>query len=235
MKKVIIFDLYDTVLKDISFDFSNGLNYLYNTFFKSKCSPEAFKAYADTFKPLYDKRKIDNSEICLIKDEVSLYFDKFGVHAPKDLEELDYNIMQQMQKVTLLDKVKYTLEYLHGQGISMYVLSNSIFTGSSNQRLLNDFGIARYFRNVFSSADHGVRKPSPKFYQIAVDKIFADDPSLKVEDILYVGNDYLTDVTGASAMGLKTVWYNVTHAPNHNNIDTIDIDDFVLLTKIVNE
>lgn len=31
--KVVVFDLYDTVLKGIAFDFDNGIAYLHRTFF----------------------------------------------------------------------------------------------------------------------------------------------------------------------------------------------------------
>jgi len=120
---------------------------------------DELKAYAQSFLPLYEKRKTDSVEICLIKDEIPLFFDKFGVSRNLDFEELDYIIMNQMQKVTLLEEVKYTLEELKKQGIVMYILSNSIFTGNSARRLLNDFGILSYFKELFSSADYGIRKP----------------------------------------------------------------------------
>ena len=48
MKKVVLFDLYDTVLKDISFDFSAGIAWLYRTFFSEVCSLEEIMDYAET-------------------------------------------------------------------------------------------------------------------------------------------------------------------------------------------
>lgn len=38
MAKIIVFDLYDTVLKNISFNFDEGLTYLYDNFFSEVCS-----------------------------------------------------------------------------------------------------------------------------------------------------------------------------------------------------
>lgn len=233
LKKVIIFDLYDTVLKDITFDFEAGIMYLYNTFFKEKCSFEELKEYAETFLPLYDKRKVDYIEVCLIKDEVPLFFEKFNVAKPASYEELDYDIMNHMQKVTLLSEVRDTLEELQKQGIKMYILSNSIFTGNSAKRLLHDFGILHCFEKIFSSADYGIRKPSEKFYQIAISEILSEYHEVKKEDILYIGNDYETDAMGATSVGLDTVWYNVNHLPNRNGIDIWDIDDFKQILEIV--
>lgn len=231
--KVVVFDLYDTVLKDISFDFDNGIAYLHRTFFREKCSLAELKSYAESFLPLYSKRKTERTEVCLIRDEVPLFFEKFGVPKPEDFEELDYEIMNQMQKVTLLDEVKYTLEELGKQGIPMYILSNSIFTGRSAMRLLDDFGIGHYFAKLFSSADYKVRKPSSEFYRIVLDEIAKQNPEIKTEEILYVGNDYVTDVIGAISMGLNTVWYNVNHLPNKNGLEITDVDDFREIIKIV--
>lgn len=65
-----------------------------------------------------------------------------------------------------------------------------------------------------------VRKPSPAFYRIVLDEISENNRGIKAEDILYVGNDYATDVMGAASMGLSTVWYNVNHLPNTNGLAT---------------
>lgn len=232
LKKVILFDLYDTVLKDVSFDFSKGIKYLYDNFFGEKCSLTDIIDYAETFLPLYDRRKIDYSEVCLIRDEVPHFFDKFDVLKPEVLDELEYAIMNHMQNVTLLEDVRYTLNELQKLDIKMYILSNSIFTGSATRRLLSDFGILHYFEKVFSSADYKVRKPSKEFYQLAITEILSVNHGVEKDEILYVGNDYITDVIGATSVGLKTVWYNVNHLPNQKRLNIFEIDSFRQLLSI---
>ena len=233
MKKVILFDLYATVLKDVSFSFDSGMTYVYDAYFKEACTLEEFKEYEATFLPLYKKRIADGSEVCLIKDEVPLFFEKFGVTKPDSYEELEYDIMKHMQLEDILEEVIFTLDELKKQGIKMYILSNGIYTGRTTMRLLNEFGILTFFEKVFSSADYGVRKPNIKFYQIAIDEIISDNPEVKKEDILYVGNDYITDATGATNAGLDTVWYNVNHLPNEKELKVYDIDDFRHILEIV--
>lgn len=93
MAKIIIFDLYDTVLKNISFNFDEGLYYLYDNFFSEACSKKELKDYAKTFLLLYDKRKETHKEICLIKDEVPYFFEKFGVKKPDDFMVLENRIL----------------------------------------------------------------------------------------------------------------------------------------------
>ena len=155
MRQVYLFDLYDTVLKDISFEFQRGMRFLYDCYFSTVCSWEDFSAYEDTFSPLYEQRKVNNTEISLIYDEVLPIFRKFGIVPPADLDELDFQIMDHMQEETLLPSVRQTLEKLYGRGFHMYILSNAIFTAKSARRLLRRFGIDGYFRRVYSSADHG--------------------------------------------------------------------------------
>ena len=95
------------------------------------------------------------------------------------------------------------------------------------------FGISHYFNHIFSSADYNIRKPSKQFYQIAINEILSDNPGVKKEDMLYVGNDYITDVMGATSVGLNTVWYNVNQLPNQNKINIMEIADFKQLIKIL--
>ncbi len=226
MGKIIVFDLYDTVLKDITFDFNAGIRYLYDTFFTEKCSWQEMMDYEETFSWLYEKRKTDGSEVCLIRDEIPMFFQKFGVELPEDMEELEYRMMDAAQKVTLPEEVRDTLEKLHGKKIPIYILSNSIFTGQATERLLREFGILDYFEKVYVSADYGVRKPSEKFFQIALEEMQKENPGMEKKDILYVGNDYRTDVGGATAMGFHTIWYNVRHLENTQNIEITEADDF---------
>ena len=108
----------------------------------------------------------------------------------------------------------------------MYILSNAIFTSQSALRLLQRFGVDAYFRRVYSSADHGVRKPNPRFFEIAVGDILAENPKTVRSDILYVGNDYITDVTGGILAGLPTVWYNVGKKPDRDRLGVRSISDF---------
>lgn len=233
MKKILILDLYDTVLKDISFDFNQGTKHLHNKYFSDKCTFNEIKTFQEKFLPLYDLRSVNHTEVCLAKDEMPLVFEEFNVPLPEDMELLDFEVMQQMQQVTLLEEVKETLKYLHDEGVSMYILSNSIFMESSAWKLLESFGINQCFKKLYSSADYGIRKPSQKFFNLAIAEILSDNPAVNRNDIFYVGNDYKTDVMGATEAGLKTIWYNVKHCPNVNNVEVWDIDDFRELKGIV--
>lgn len=226
MKTIYLFDLYDTMLKDVSFDFQRGMRYLYETCFADRCTWEQFLEYENTFYPLYEKRKIDNSEVNLMRDEVVPIFSQFDVPLPADPEELEFQIMDHMQEETLLPAVGETLKTLHERGCPMYILSNAVFSAKSARRLLDRFGIGQYFKRIYSSADCGTRKPGRKFFDLAVSEILEENRGAVREDILYVGNDYLTDVTGGTLAGLTTVWYNEKHLANTGQLTVREIADF---------
>ena len=227
-KKIVIFDLYDTVLSDEYFVFENGLKYLYETFFNDKCSFDDLNKSAENFLPLYEKRKTDNVEICLIQDELPFIFEKYGIDFPKDVDELEYTVMNEMQKVYLTDEVKETLEKLQNEGVKMFILSNSIFTGRAAEKLLEEFGILRYFEKVFSSADYKMRKPAKKFFEVALNYINRD-----LSEIIYIGNDYRTDMGGAFTSGLDAIWLNVKHLENTGEVKCAEVDHFKDILKYI--
>lgn len=233
MKKVILFDLYDTVLKDAFFSFRQGIQWLHENFFNKVCTWEVFESYVETFAFIYAKRKEDNSEVHLMQDEIVEIFEHFNASLPEDMVELEYNLMNQMQQETLLEDVRETLTELQKRSFGMYILSNSIFTGKVTERLLGEFDVLKYFNKVFASADYGIRKPHPGFFQIAVDEIQKDYPGVHKKDILYVGNDYRTDVEGASLAGLEVAWYNVQQLPDEKGICTYNITKFNEILNVI--
>ena len=72
-------------------------------------------------------------------------------------------------------------------------------------------GLGRFFRWVITSVDAGARKPAPEFFQYALARC-----GLAREELLFVGNQLNTDVAGAEAFGISTVWLS---APEYRSAD----------------
>ena len=233
MAKIVMFDLYDTLLKGVSFDFNKGVEYIHETFFKDKCSLEEIIEYSKSFLPLYATRKEKNTELCFNTDELPLYFEKYGVEMPEDIYAIEYEFLEHLKEDILLEEVKDTLEALQQKKVPMYVLSNSIFTGKTASKHIANYGILPYFEKVYSSGDYGVRKPGKEFFRIAIDAILEKHPEATIDDIFFVGNDYEADAVGGTSAGLKTIWYNVGHLPNEKNLDIWDIDDFRKIVEVI--
>jgi putative hydrolase of the HAD superfamily len=62
-------------------------------------------------------------------------------------------------------------------------------------------GLGPLFQWVITSVDAGVRKPATEFFQYALARC-----GLGKDDVLFVGNQLNTDITGAEAFGIRTVW-----------------------------
>lgn len=226
-----MFDLYDTILKDLSFDFEKGLDYLYDVIFHEYCTKDELFAYANSLIPMFRNRIKTYEEFSFIGKELPLIFDKFNVLSNISFDELDYQFMLQTQKVTLLDEVKDYLIYLNKNNIKMYILSNTIFSTKSTKRLLEDFDILHFFNDVYCSSDYGYRKPSIKLYEYGINNILEDNPNCNRKDIVYIGNDYNTDVKGGLNAGLDVIWYNIS---NHENSEKLPIKNIQSIHELMN-
>jgi len=69
------------------------------------------------------------------------------------------------------------------------------------------------FQFVVFSQDHGVEKPNPRLFQIAVEKA-----GCSKQQLLHVGDSLEDDVTGAINAGVKCVWLNRKRARNDLNL-----------------
>lgn len=64
-------------------------------------------------------------------------------------------------------------------------------------------GLGGYFAFVLASQDHGIEKPDPRLFQLALQQI-----DCLPEEMVHVGDSLTTDVTGANATGVHSVWLN---------------------------
>jgi len=60
-----------------------------------------------------------------------------------------------------------------------------------------------YFDNIIISGDFGSGKPDPKIFEYALEQ-----QSLTKEDAIMIGDNLLTDILGASKLGMRSVWIN---------------------------
>ncbi len=95
------------------------------------------------------------------------------------------------------DEVVPALEALRGRGLRLVVVSNANGTLRAH---LDRLGLTSRFDVVLDSADEGVEKPHPRFFEIALEKSgAARDTTIHVGDLYYV------DVVGARSAGLRGV------------------------------
>lgn len=93
------------------------------------------------------------------------------------------------------------LDALRGAGKRVFLLSNAqrLFTRPEMKRL----GLWDRFDEIFISSDHGIKKPDPDYFRLALAAA-----ALPPERCLMVGNSPGDDMTPARALGIRTCFLN---------------------------
>ena len=158
--------------------------------------------------------------MAFVKEELPLYAKKFGTEPlyMSPAEEADF-----MQLTTDLDNFETLpeqLEKLYNRGVSMYVLSNSIYSSEGLKELLNRYGIGKFFKNVWASSDFGKVKPSKDFFMMGIENALKENPNQTLSDVVYVGDTYEADIVGATGAGVRSIWINTREAEDIQGIAT---------------
>jgi len=114
-------------------------------------------------------------------------------------------LKHRFEDIELFNDVLPTLEALRVK-YALGILSNG---NSYPERC----GLEGMFQFVVFSQDHGVEKPNPRLFQIAVEKA-----GCSKQQLLHVGDSLEDDVTGAINAGVKCVWLNRKRARNDLNL-----------------
>ena len=101
----------------------------------------------------------------------------------------------------LLPNTKETLEQLKSSNYVLAILSNTSH-GYILRKIMDRFDILHMFKVTLFSDEFGRRKPDPSFYQRLFD-VLAIPPG----ELLFVGDNWQTDIVGAKSMGMQTLYY----------------------------
>ena len=97
---------------------------------------------------------------------------------------------------------------LRKRGYRLWLLSNAqkIFTAYE----LNHLGLGAQLDGIFLSSDYRCRKPDTRFYRALV-----EEKGLDISRCMMIGNDRETDIAGAKALGMGTVYMHTGLTPGH--------------------
>ena len=126
--------------------------------------------------------------------------DALGIHAAQlfRISSLDY--------IRLYPGVLDALAKLRNKGYRLWLLSNAqaVFT-AYELRLL---GLRYQLDGIYLSSDYLCRKPDLRFYNALI-----SERSLDVSKTLMIGNDRQTDIAGAKAAGMATLYMHTDLTP----------------------
>lgn len=108
--------------------------------------------------------------------------------------------------ICLYPHVREALAALRKRGYRLWLLSNAqrVFTAYE----LRHLGLDGLFDGVYLSSDYGCRKPDRRFYDALL-----QEQRLKPADCLMIGNDRQTDIAGARALGMDTLFLHTNLTP----------------------
>ena len=98
------------------------------------------------------------------------------------------------------------LAYLRARGHRLWLLSNAqqVFTAYE----LRHLGLGQQLDGIYLSSDYGCRKPDQRFYRVLL-----EEQRLDPERCLMIGNDRQTDIAGAKACGMATLYMHTNLTP----------------------
>lgn len=130
-----------------------------------------------------------------------LIYDYFGVTFDQPLSELELEFWNATVTTRPMAGAAEALAALEALDIPLGVVSNSSFRSAMIRHELAKHDLAIPSGVVVASADYAVRKPNPLLFETAASLL--DVPP---DDIWFVGDRLDTDVAGARAAGMVSVW-----------------------------
>jgi len=209
----LIFDLYGTLV-DIHTE-ENDLVWektaLYFGFYGAHYTPSELKA---SFEAELRKREAvaGQSYECFpdipFEQVMAALFRQKGI---EDAEALGINAAQlfrisSIEYVRLYPGTLDALARLRRKGYRLWLLSNAqrIFTAYE----LRHLGLGEQLDGIFISSDYRCRKPDSRFYQALI-----NEKGLDIQRCLMIGNDRQTDIAGAKALGMDTLYMHTALTP----------------------
>ncbi len=103
-------------------------------------------------------------------------------------------------QLTLIDGAEDVLKYCREEDLKIGLVSNTIFPEKYHLRELKRFGLYPYLDAHFFSSEVGVRKPHPRIFQLALEKL-----KVPPSEAVFIGDGLKEDVGGAQDVGMKGI------------------------------
>ncbi|MBN2239032.1 MAG: HAD family hydrolase [Dehalococcoidales bacterium] len=225
----VIFDLGDTIIPIGKVDWipidKKLLDYAVND---TGISPKELQETANRLNRALEPARNDNMiEVDIIRF-YRLLFESLGIKLSISYDEAAGICWDMAYDRATENGIYDVLDTLEKHGIQKGILSNGVFLGKILEGALEKIDMADRFSFVMSSADYGIRKPSPLIFEVAVKKM-----GYKPEEIWFVGDLPQYDVQGAIAGGLFPVWYNTRNDPSDHGHECLEIHSWYEFIDVI--
>lgn len=227
--KHIFFDL-DRTLWDFDASSNEAFHDIYTTFeLKNKGvnSVRSFKDFYNHHNEIlwnqYRDGKLSKEVLRGLRFRLTLK--EFGI----DNEELAQQIGIHYVKISpllvhLFPNAFQTLDYLHSR-YQLHIITNGFSEVQFTK--LKVSGLDKYFKEVITSEEAGVKKPDPKIFEFAFNKA-----ETNADVSLMIGDDFNVDIIGAKTIGMDQVLFDPERESTQNGV-TYYINDLIELKKFL--
>ncbi|UCC17777.1 MAG: HAD family hydrolase [Dehalococcoidales bacterium] len=226
----VIFDLGDTVLRLDTIDWIAAnkklLEYVEN---EVDMTPEALQEIAFGINNDFERQKIDSMIEMNVVHFYRTMFETAGLSLSISYEEAARICWNSAYTFTPEEGIFEVLDTLEKHDIKTGILSNGSFPGVLLEEELAKHNLLHKFSFVMSSADYSIRKPHPRFFNIAARKL-----DRKPSDIWFIGDKLQFDVKGAITAGMQPVWYNPRDGKPDPHYDCLEINHWYEFIEIIN-
>ena len=227
--KAVLFDLYGTLagFEPPRFLIQSQVVKKYNLFLtqqgvsKGYFLADKFMAEQNAVKPVRSMNQIEKENFFARYEQLVLSGDALDVNLDlckkifKELQQVSYSMVLYPDVIDSLIKLK-SLNFKLG------LISNMDKLGSE---LLNEFKLSEYMDICVTSKEANVEKPDPQIFNLALSKL-----NIKPEEAIYVGDQILSDVEGASNAGMTPVLLDRENSHvNYENLKVTNLEDFIRL------
>lgn len=158
-----------------------------------------------------------------------LLLDEYQLVFKQTLDEVERDLYFHLDDSRPTDGVRQAIEKLYAMNIKMGVISNHLFGSAILREHLSRHNLSRYFELVMSSADYGLKKPSPVMFQSCLRRL-----KTRPDNVWFVGDSVKHDIEGAKAAGIHPVLYDprADSAKTAGEFDVIqNWDDLLVLIE----
>lgn len=200
MKKLIIFDMGDTLVHNLNMNFDKSLQLVHNKYFSNQIDINLFLNYSiELLNDIFKERTAIEFKMI---DYLRQIIDYFGLNINVSIDEIEEYFGLNSCEIEIIDDVINLLDYFKKKNYQLILLSNTSFSKNVVTKMLN--GLEKYFSYIFVSSEYPFRKPSNYFFDIAISK----SNNISKNDIYYIGNSLYYDVYGSNNAGIKSIWFN---------------------------
>lgn len=199
----ILFDMDDTL-----YDQLEPFKKAYDEIFGDRFAVDIYE--------LFEARSRRGDEVFELAQSGKMPMDEMHIYRiQKAFEDLGYSVTaeeslayqrlyaENQGKISMTDTIESMLELCVASGATIGMVTNG--PSGHQRRKLAALGAEKYFPSdhIIISGECGASKPDPEIFRCAERRMH-----LRPEDCIFVGDNYVNDITGAKRAGWRAIWIN---------------------------